>query len=433
VKAPGFGDDVRKAFEAPLLRMVVASAFVFNVLLVASEWHRSFWAMVAAVLGYQGVSAVAGTLTTGARARWVRNLAFCLVNTFMVLVVGQISGWSLPALMMVPYVVAQYGLLGEGKRPFIVAQLAVFTGAMALGGVPWASIGAAVVVAWTVHWLSDTRARELREAVEGQLKAERELRQAQKLESVGRLAAGVAHELNTPVQYASDSVAFIGSGVAELDRALQAAKPPSAEPDADLEYLREKLPAAIGRARDGLQRIAGIVRSMRELAHPESHELTPVDVNRGIESALVIAGNECRYVAEVVTRLEPLPPVLGHAGELNQVVLNVIVNAAHAIGERVGTSGERGRITVTSRLDGADVAVSIADTGGGIPASIRDRIFEPFFTTKEVGRGTGQGLAIARAVVKKHGGTLTFETREGQGTTFYIRLPAHVAAAREAA
>ncbi|MEO8062103.1 MAG: ATP-binding protein [Pseudomonadota bacterium] len=278
--------------------------------------------------------------------------------------------------------------------------------------------------------------------VTDQRRLENDLAQAQKLESVGRLAAGVAHEINTPVQFVSDSVHFVreamddlsgivdkyrelrtatenGAGVAEAAKAAE-----EAENDADLDYILENAPVALDRARDGLGRVAAIVRSMKEFAHPDRKEMAQVDINQAISSTLVIATNEYKYVAEIETGFNDLPPVNCFAGEINQVVLNLIVNAAHAIADVVKGTTDKGKIRVATRVLGDQVEIAISDTGKGIPADVRSRIFDPFFTTKEVGKGTGQGLAIARGVVvDKHGGTLHFETETGQGTTFYIRLP----------
>ncbi|HKU88290.1 MAG TPA: ATP-binding protein [Steroidobacteraceae bacterium] len=278
--------------------------------------------------------------------------------------------------------------------------------------------------------------------VTDQRRLENELAQAQKLESVGRLAAGVAHEINTPVQFVSDSVSFVreamddlseivdkyrelrtatesGTNVAEAAKAAE-----EAEDDADLDYILENAPVALDRARDGLGRVAAIVRSMKEFAHPDRKEMSQADLNQAIQSTLVIASNEYKYVAEIETAFEQIPPVNCYAGEVNQVVLNLIVNAAHAIGDVVKGTDKKGKIRVGTRVLGDQVEIAITDTGKGIPVEVRSRIFDPFFTTKEVGKGTGQGLAIARAVVvDKHGGTLHFETELGQGTTFYIRLP----------
>jgi signal transduction histidine kinase len=281
-----------------------------------------------------------------------------------------------------------------------------------------------------------------------QRRLENDLAQAQKLESVGRLAAGVAHEINTPVQFVSDSVLFVRDAMDDLseivdkyrelrdaaredeNEAVKAAAKAAAEAedDADLDYILENAPVALDRARDGLGRVAAIVRSMKEFAHPDRKEMVQADLNQAIASTLVIASNEYKYVAEVETAFGEIPQVNCYAGEINQVVLNLIVNAAHAIGDVVKGSPQdmnnKGKIRVATRLHEGMVEISIADTGKGIPVDVRSRIFDPFFTTKEVGKGTGQGLAIARTVVvEKHKGTLHFETEVGKGTTFYIRLP----------
>jgi signal transduction histidine kinase len=163
---------------------------------------------------------------------------------------------------------------------------------------------------------------------------------------------------------------------------------------------------------------------MKEFAHPDQKGKVGTDLNQAIASTLMIAQNECKYVAEVETEFGDLPPVTCHGGEINQAVLNIVINAAHAIADRVAGTGRRGCIRVRTWREGHDALIAVSDTGGGIPDAIRDKIFDPFFTTKDVGRGTGQGLAIARSiVVDKHGGNLDFETEVGEGTTFYIRLP----------
>jgi signal transduction histidine kinase len=197
-----------------------------------------------------------------------------------------------------------------------------------------------------------------------------------------------------------------------------------AERAADLDYIMQNAPLALDSSIEGLGRIATIVRSMKEFAHPDQAQKTFADLNQGIRSTLVIAHNEYKYVAELETQFGELPPVECHLGEINQVVLNLLVNAAHAISDVVKDTGNLGKLTVRTRLDGDGIEISIGDTGTGIPETARENIFDPFFTTKEVGKGTGQGLAIARSVVvNKHGGTLRFETECGKGTTFFIRLP----------
>jgi signal transduction histidine kinase len=295
----------------------------------------------------------------------------------------------------------------------------------------------------------DERTSELRTAneqlvseMDHRSRIELELRQAQKLESVGRLASGIAHEINTPIQFVSDSVHFVQDSIADLASvlaklqavkssvlagtdALEAAREANeAEESADLPYLFENLPPAVARALEGLDRVATIVRSMKEFAHPDQKQMTSVDLNRAVQNTIAISRNEYKLVADIETHLDDLPLVLCHAGEVNQVILNIIVNSAHAIEDVVKGTERRGRITVGTHRDDGDAVISINDTGGGIPEKIREQIFDPFFTTKEVGRGSGQGLAISRSViVDKHHGQITFETVLGQGTTFHIRLP----------
>jgi PAS domain S-box-containing protein len=272
---------------------------------------------------------------------------------------------------------------------------------------------------------------------------EKQLGEAQKLESIGQLAAGIAHEINTPTQYVGDNTRFLQESFRDLLEPLRATLrlfeqspdgPPPAEAlralhrtiaASDLEYLAQEIPRAIEQSLEGVERVTKIVRAMKEFSHP-GEEKTLLDLNKAIETTLTVARNEWKYVAEVVTDFdESLGPVPCIPGGFNQVVLNMVVNAAHAIADAVGGGGERkGSIRITTRrLDGW-AEVRIADTGSGIPESIRGRIFDPFFTTKEVGKGTGQGLSIAHnIVVQKHGGTIDFESETGLGTTFTVRLP----------
>jgi signal transduction histidine kinase len=197
-----------------------------------------------------------------------------------------------------------------------------------------------------------------------------------------------------------------------------------AEQAADLDYILQNAPLALQSSMEGLGRIATIVRSMKEFAHPDQAQKTLADLNQAIRSTLVIANNEYKHLAELGTQFDELPAIPCFLGEINQVVLNLLVNASHAISDVVKDSGRLGKLHVRTRLDGAEVEISISDTGTGIPESARHTIFDPFFTTKEVGKGTGQGLAMARnVIVNKHGGTLRFESECGRGTTFFIRLP----------
>lgn len=267
-----------------------------------------------------------------------------------------------------------------------------------------------------------------------------ELRHAQKLESLGQLAAGVAHEINTPMQFIGDHVAFLGRaldslrGLVEIGQDLRAraetegvasdlvAKLRDREVSVDLDFLMQRGPRSVGRALEGVSRVSRIVAAMKAFSHP-SNERAPADINKSLEDTLVVARNEYKYVADVETSWGDLPAVLCHAGDMNQVFLNLIVNAAHAIESTVKGSSRRGLIKITTSVAGDAALIAVADNGCGIAASIRGRIFDPFFTTKEVGKGTGQGLTLARAIVDKHGGSLTFESEPGHGTTFLVRLP----------
>ena len=287
------------------------------------------------------------------------------------------------------------------------------------------------------------RAEErLRSEIAERQRVEVELRHSQKLEAVGQLAAGIAHEINTPTQFVGDSVRFIKEafeGLVSLLPKYRAAVQAlgereggkrvseeirAQEQEIGLDFLLESVPDSLERCLDGMSRIGTIVRSMKEFAHADEREQSPADINRAIDATLVIARNEYRYVAEVKTDLGEIPPVVCHLGDLNQVFLNLVVNAAHAISDVVKVTGTKGTIHASTRSEGEWVRIDIADSGTGIPEALRERIFEPFFTTKPVGKGTGQGLAIARAiVVDRHGGSLTFESTTGKGTTFTIRLP----------
>jgi two-component system NtrC family sensor kinase len=282
--------------------------------------------------------------------------------------------------------------------------------------------------------------RDLATAQEAARLREVELRHSQKLEAVGRLAAGVAHEINTPIQFIGDSCHFLGTVLESYQamlanyRELRDAVARTAgheelllrvrecEEREDADYIAEQAPRAIQRTLEGVERVAKIVRALKEFAHPDAPGQMAADLNRAIESTIVVATNELKYIADVEVEFGALPAVVCHLNDMNQVFLNLLVNAAHAIADRA--DGERGRIVVRTHLEGDAAVVSISDTGMGIPEEIRSRIFDPFFTTKEVGRGSGQGLAIARnIVVDKHGGRLTFETEIGRGTTFFVHLP----------
>jgi len=273
---------------------------------------------------------------------------------------------------------------------------------------------------------------------------EEQLAQAQKMEAIGHLAAGIAHEISTPAQFVGDNTHFLREAFTDLRQILGCFQTlaeavrndtPVTEPlhaidtavnDLDLDYLEGEVPLAIDHILDGVGRISKIVRSMKFFAHPGDVAKAPLDLNEAIESTIIISRNEWKYVAEVETDFDKaMPPVPGQRGEINQVILNLITNAAHAIAEMHGNSPTaKGRIRIATRYQDGWAEIRIQDTGAGIPEAIRHQVFDLFFTTKEEGIGSGQGLAIAHSViVEKHGGGLTFESAPGEGTTFFIRLP----------
>ena len=284
------------------------------------------------------------------------------------------------------------------------------------------------------------RAEKLESALRANEKDHEDLIQArqcllnqEKLASIGTLAAGIAHEINTPTQFVGDNISFLNDAfrdVLVIMEQLLAAQPNFKAPDdvMDLDFLREEIPGALKQSVEGLERVAKIVLSVKEFSHPGATGRLAVDLNRAIQSTLTVCRNEWKYVAEVETDLDPnLPLVPCIPGEINQVLLNLVVNAAQAIEDRQKQQMDKqlsGHITLRTRREDDVVHISVSDNGCGIPESVSSRIFDPFFTTKEVGRGTGQGLAIARSViVAKHQGELSFDSKPGEGTTFHLFLP----------
>lgn len=280
--------------------------------------------------------------------------------------------------------------------------------------------------------------------ITGRKQLEIQLAQAQKLESIGQLAAGIAHEINTPIQYVGDNTRFLQDAIGNLLRlgvacdryivhlddvelgAESLAAMKRIRNEVDIDYLQLETPKAIEQSLEGVTRVSSIVRAMKEFSHPGVEGKAATDINHGIHNTTLVSKNEWKFVADLVEDFDPgLPPVSCIAGEINQVVLNLIVNAAHAIADVTREpTGQKGTIRIRTRRENDWVRIEVQDTGSGIPESARPHIFNLFYTTKPVGKGTGQGLAFAYAsVVQKHSGTIAFETEVGVGTTFIIRLP----------
>ncbi|MEW8585257.1 MAG: ATP-binding protein, partial [Candidatus Thiodiazotropha sp.] len=270
-----------------------------------------------------------------------------------------------------------------------------------------------------------------------------EMQQLQKLQSIGQLAAGIAHEINTPIQYVSDNVRFLRDAYEDFNdiisnqhEVVDAARSGTVSEQSyarlddkleelDLEYLQEEVPTAIKQTLDGVDRVATIVRAMKEFSHPGSDEKTLIDLNKAVNSTTTVARNVWKYHAELELDLDQtMPQVHCLPGPINEVILNIIVNAAHAIADRVGDSGDKGLICVSTAREGGWGVIRVTDNGTGIPEGVREHVFDPFFTTKDVGQGTGQGLSLShKIIVDQHDGELSFETELGVGTTFIIKLP----------
>jgi signal transduction histidine kinase len=272
---------------------------------------------------------------------------------------------------------------------------------------------------------------------------EEQIRQAQKLEAIGQLAAGIAHEINTPIQYVSDNMVFLRESWAVIDKIVTVAARVHDEwnlgslstrsredldkcfAGTDIDYLANEIPRAIDETFQGARQVAKIVGAMNEFAHPASASKCACDLNHAIENTIAFSRNVWKYVARMETSLDrALPLVPCRLDQINQVTLNLIVNASHAIGEK-NNDGADGLGTIRIETEYADgwAIVRVIDNGAGIPEAVRSRIFEPFFTTKPLGKGTGQGLSMARVIVQQHGGDIWFDTEPGKGTTFHVRLP----------
>lgn len=269
------------------------------------------------------------------------------------------------------------------------------------------------------------------------------LTQTEKLESVGQLAAGIAHEINTPTQYVSSNISFLSEAFEDTltcfeeiaatlgdteknDVAAFQKKISTSLEEADWEFLREEIPPSLHQSKEGLDRIQSIVSAMKHFSHPSGENKDECDINSAIETTVTVARNEWKYCADVIFNLDSsLPKVPGYLDQLNQVILILVVNAAHAIEElRHEEDAEKGKITIRTRAAEDHIILSVTDTGAGIPEKALGKIFDPFFTTKTVGQGSGQGLTIANdIIVNKHSGRIDVESEVGKGSTFLVYLP----------
>lgn len=450
--APDKGEDLYDVIQGRVQRALLGAALAIIALLLLWTWGD--WPVFFAAIAFHVATTLCNIQIDRHAPRFGRHAETVrvLFNHTVGAAFHTLIGWPLPVWFWLPYTaIAFHGKCGAvagrlmvsicviqgtvaicaGVSPMIPLAFSAFSiGSWYLvhtRGMTVASIVAAVELQRdqlaTAHTELGVMHEQLTEEIAARTYAENQLIQAQKLEAIGRLAAGVAHEINTPMQFIGNHLEFIAESTSELLALAERIATTEQANDADLAYLHEQLPTAVGEAIDGVKRVAAIVRSMKHVAHPGSDEPSAVDINTTILNALTLTTHEYKLVADVETDLAQLPPILASSNELNQVLINIIVNAAHAIADVKTTTGKRGKIKVESRMVGRTIQISIADTGGGIPETIRQHVFEPFFTSKPVGQGTGQGLALARAVIERAGGELTFETEMGAGTTFFVRLP----------
>jgi len=433
-----------------------AGAAAITLMMLAATWGNHALVVMIAVTQLVVIAFNIVVVNRWLLAQWGvqrAELLRAVVNVSSGVVLNHFAGWPLAGWLVLPYVALAFDHLGPLVARSVVVATFTAQDVVALhDGVHWQVPLAFTVAAIFCSAVSDVRYRVIRAmlvdaddqrhaialAHEATKKAiierdgvEDELRRAQKLEAIGRVAAGVAHEINTPLQFVGDNLSFLRTALETLSahyaqvRALVAnsSELRALEEATDVEFLLGDMPRAVADSLEGTNHVSRIVQAMKSFAHVDNSDAPKAfDLNAALRSVVTVAQNETKYVADVELDLGRVDAVVGLQGEVKQVFLNLLVNAAHAIAD-AGT--KRGKIAVrTRREEPCNVVVEIADTGIGIPKSVSDLVFDPFFTTKDVGRGSGQGLAIARSIVQKHGGQLTFESDVGRGTTFYVRLPA---------
>lgn len=249
------------------------------------------------------------------------------------------------------------------------------------------------------------------------------------MESVGILSAGVAHELNTPIQFIGDNCEFISDSMAQLFGYFDQLSD-QIEDQGEYQYIREELPSAIEDSKAGITKISEIVKALKAFTHPGSTARNSINLNSLITNICTISSSEWKYVATIDFDLDhAIPDIFGMENELGQVLLNLIVNSAHAIDENnQKLNRDMGCIKISTYQQGKHLFIKVKDNGVGIPTKILDKIYNPFFTTKEVGKGTGQGLSFVYAVIQNHGGEIQVDSTVNEQTTFTLKLDLHESA-----
>lgn len=408
--------------EARQMDMTVAvthSVTVDDALECAEQAHRSGEAFVVSVV-------VQGQLEVHDTVRLMLGLLIIDPDIRVIVVARQMAEWA-RILKDIPHRI-RVVVIPEPFNVHVALQLAH-----------------AMAMSWRISVGSRTPTLEFESVSSRDLlqtkRVESLQRHAGQLQAIGHLAAGIAHELGTPIQYAMDSSYFLNTLWADgmkivlcyramlhdlvVEHPVLAARLREVEAGFDIDFYREEVPSALERLSEGLDRVTDILNAMRELApRPEDEAQELSDLNRAIANTLTLARGTVRQHGKIVLDLSVLPPVRCRADKLSSVLLNLLINAVHALEDRYGNdAAEQGVVKVRTRVQDDQILLEVTDNGAGISREDGEKIFDPFFTTKEVGRGTGQGLAIARAVVESHGGRISFESRPGVGTTFFITVP----------
>jgi two-component system, NtrC family, sensor kinase len=417
----GYDQALRERVHKQLQFRAAVSANAFGAVLIAAAAYQSHrpWLMFGALVAHSGFATAMAKLTFGRSDRKVPNLAFTLANTIFGLVTLHALNDMAPAYLVVPLMVLLADGFSEGDlRWHMLAMLSCFLVVpLALGAPPFPVIGS-VLLGWVVHWFSEGRAQTLRAAM-AELREQAEVMRLvnaengnlyakmvaqERLSSLGLMAAGVAHEVNNPLAFVSSNVNALRF---DLDKLATSAT-------LRAEYRDEIIPATV----DGMARVNAIISDLRRFARADPARKEIFDLDREVVAALRVCKGKLTEHCEVKVELEQQLKVEGQPGQVCQVLVNLISNAAHAMRARTG------RLSVTARRDQSDVLVTVTDQGEGMPPEVVDRIFEPFFTTKPHGEGTGLGLSVVHGIVRSHGGAISVATVPGEGSTFTVRLPA---------
>jgi two-component system, NtrC family, sensor kinase len=417
----GYDQALRERVHKQLQFRAAVSANAFGAVLVAAAWYQMQrpWLLLGALVAHSSFATAMAKLTFAQSNRTIPNLLFTVANTAFGLITLHALNYLAPAFLVVPLMVLLADGFSEGDlRWHMVAMLACFLVVPSFFGAPPFPVLASVLLGWVVHWFSEGRAQTLRAAM-AELREQAEVMRLvnaengnlyakmvaqERLSSLGLMAAGVAHEVNNPLAFVSSNVNALRF---DLDKLATSA-------ELRTEYRDEIIPATI----DGMARVNAIISDLRRFARADPARKEIFDLDREVVAALRVCKGKLTERCEVKVELEQQLKVEGQPGQLCQVLVNLISNAAHAMRARPGI------LWVTARRDQSDIVVDVTDQGEGMPPEVVNRVFEPFFTTKPRGEGTGLGLSVVHGIVRSHGGSITVASVPGEGSTFTVRLPA---------